>query len=214
MKLLPYSDITKHLCNLILGLPKKPRQIIAVAGPPASGKSTAARALAHAIGRAGKSAAVIPMDGFHLDNAVLEARGILPRKGAPHSFDLQGFTQLLARIAENSEAEIAYPLFDRARDISIAGAATLPRSVEFVIVEGNYLLLDQDGWRDLRKFWNSAIMLMPPRAEIEARLLQRWIDHGHTPEAARARRDANDLPNAELVLANALPADWVMAEAA
>ena len=57
-------------------------------------------------------------------------------------------------------------------------------------------------------------MLMPPRAEIEARLLQRWIDHGHTPEAARARRDANDLPNAELVLANALPADWVMAKAA
>ena len=48
----------------------------------------------------------------------------------------------------------------------------------------------------------------------EARLLQRWIDHGHTPEAARARRDANDLPNADLVLANALPADWVMAEAA
>lgn len=57
-------------------------------------------------------------------------------------------------------------------------------------------------------------MLMPPRVEIEARLLQRWIDHGHTPEAAHARRDANDLPNAELVLANALPADWVMAEAA
>ncbi len=97
---------------------------------------------------------------------------------------------------------------------SAARAATLPRSAEFVIVEGNYLLLDQDGWRDLRKFWDSAIMLMPPRAEIEARLLQRWIDHGHTPGAASARRDANDLPNAELVLANALPADWVMAEAA
>lgn len=56
--------------------------------------------------------------------------------------------------------------------------------------------------------------LKPSAHSGEARLLQRWIDHGHTPEAARARRDANDLPNAELVLANALPAHRVMAEAA
>lgn len=88
----PPEEIARQMRDHILGLPKKPRQIIAVAGPPASGKSTAARALAHALGRAGKSAAVIPMDGFHLDNAVLAARGILSRKGAPHSFDLQGFT--------------------------------------------------------------------------------------------------------------------------
>ena len=75
------------------------------------------------------------------------------------------------------------------------------------------MLLDQDGWRDLRRFWDIAMMLTPPCAEIQARLLQRWIDHGHTPEAARTRRDANDLTNAKLVLANALPADWIMAEA-
>ena len=56
------------------------RALIAIAGAPGSGKSTFAERLS---GYLGKKASVIPMDGFHLDNSVLEAKGLLSVKGAP-----------------------------------------------------------------------------------------------------------------------------------
>ena len=75
----------------------------------------------------GKTAKVVPMDGFHYDDAVLEARGLRARKGAPDTFDVSGFTHLLNRL--RVEAEVAIPVFDRQMELSRAGAgiALLPR---------------------------------------------------------------------------------------
>lgn len=181
------------------------RKLIAVAGPPGSGKSSVSAALCLALQNTGRSAVVVPMDGFHLDNAVLRQRGILERKGAPASFDTAGFVHLVRRIAAGED--VIYPVFDRERDIAIAGAAHLPSDTEFVLFEGNYLHLRDAPWCELMPLWTLSIAIDTPRDVLANRLLQRWLDHGLPREQAAARRDANDMPNADLVLTNSLPAD-------
>jgi fructokinase len=186
----------------------QPRVLVAVAGPPGAGKSTLSDALRTALIGQGHSAAVVPMDGFHLDNAVLSDHGLLARKGAPETFDVAGFIALVRRIA--AREQVYYPVFDRTRDISIAGAAELSPETRFVIFEGNYLLCDVPVWRELHPLWSATISVDPGEEEISARLLARWLHHGLSEDDARARRDRNDLPNARFVQANSIAADLVL----
>jgi len=195
------------LANRIAGLkPKARRLMVAIVGAPGAGKSTVAEALANRI----EGAAVVPMDGFHLDNAVLRARGILARKGAPESFDADGFVALARRLA--TEDEVAIPRFERTRDLSVAGAAVIgPETV--LLVEGNYLLLNRAPWTDLAPLWDFTIWLDVPLPVLEARLLERWRGFGLDEEAAKARALGNDIPNARLVCAQSRPADVIVPNA-
>ena len=84
-------------------------------------------------------------------------------------------------------------------------------SARIRIVEGNYLLLDEPGWRDLARHFDMTVFLEVPERELERRLVQRWLDHGHDAQAARARAQANDIPNARRVAAGSRPADLVLA---
>lgn len=187
-----------------LPAPAAKRRLIAMAGPPAGGKSTMAEALTRRLNSDGHSAALVPMDGFHLDNAVLIARGLLPRKGAPETFDADGFVALVARLAERRD--MAVPVFDRARDIAIAGAAIVPAPCDYVVIEGNYLLFDAAPWRDLALLWDLSVFLTVPMPLLRERLVARWRDYGLDDAAAVARAEGNDLPNARRILAERLPA--------
>lgn len=181
------------------------RFLAALAGPPASGKSTVAEELRDAVLALGKRCEVVPMDGFHLDNPILVARGLLPRKGAPETFDAAGFAAMINRLKQGDEVII--PTFDRSRDIAIAGARAIPAECKILIAEGNYLLFDDPAWRPLASLWSLSIFLNVAEPVLEARLIQRWLDHGLTPDAARARAEGNDLPNARRILAARLSAD-------
>jgi len=184
------------------------RHLIAVAGAPASGKSHFAERFVHELNTSGRSAQVVPMDGFHLDNAILDARGDRTRKGAPHTFDLRGFARLLGDMRDGGA--VVYPLFDRSRDIAVAGAAELRSETDLVVVEGNYLLYDAPGWRDLAPLWSLSIRLDVPIATLRARLMQRWRQHGLDGEAAYAKMHSNDLPNAQDIAAHPLPATFTI----
>lgn len=180
---------------------KRRRRAIAVAGPPASGKST----LAEVLSRDVPDAAVVPMDGFHLDNRILEPRGLLPRKGSPPSFDAAGFAHMVARIC--TEDAVIYPLFDRSLDCAIAGAGFIGPETKTVFFEGNYLAFDDPDWMGLTEFWDLSVFLDVDEDVLEARLVQRWLDQGLSPKDARARALSNDLPNAVQVKAQTLPVD-------
>jgi hypothetical protein len=134
-------------------LSDRPRVLVALAGAPGSGKSALAAALLRRFRETKVPAEIVPMDGFHLDNAVLDARGLRQRKGSPETLDGHGFLHLIRRLKEGSE--VVAPIFDRARDIAIAGAQVVPAETKVVIVEGNYLLFDEDPWRELASLWTS-----------------------------------------------------------
>ena len=197
------------LIGQVLQSPRRSkRRVVAIAGAPASGKSTLAASLVAALNNAGCAAQLVPMDGFHLDNRILVERGQLDRKGAPHTFDADGLLQIAAQLG--SDKPLVYPIFDRRLDMSIAGAGHIETGCDTVVIEGNYLLMDAPIWRDMAAHWDFSIMLECSMDVLEARLVQRWLDYGLTQEEAQVRARANDLPNAQLVSDTAMVADLTL----
>ena len=205
---LPPETLAETACDAIMALPDG-RRLIAVAGPPGAGKSTVSDLIATGLRARGRQALVVPMDGFHLDNRVLTDRGLLARKGSPATFDAAGFLNLVQRIAAGGQ-DIVYPVFDRDRDIAIAGAVALPPTAQDIIFEGNYLLLDQDPWRDLAPIWTYTLFATAPRDTLQDRLIRRWRDLGLPEETALRKVTTNDMPNVDLVLQDSRPADMTL----
>jgi pantothenate kinase len=205
------SEIARIAAAIFKHAGKSRRVIVAVAGPPGAGKSTIVENLLGVLPEG--TAAVVPMDGFHYDDAVLVAKGLRQRKGAPETFDLDGYETLLKRLLAD-DRDVAVPVFDRSIEISRAAAAIVPKEVKFVLTEGNYLLLDEEPWSRLAPLFDFTVFLDVPRDELERRLIQRWLDHGRTPQDGRAWVDSNDLPNVDRVLARRRKADMVIAQQA
>ncbi|MEM1429128.1 MAG: hypothetical protein AAGG09_06700 [Pseudomonadota bacterium] len=205
--------LATRIADAVAALPALPtRRLVAVAGPPASGKSTVAALVRDALQARGTPTGLLAMDGFHLDNAILTERGQLHRKGAPETFDAAGFRAMLRRLIE--EEEVAVPEFDRSRDLAIAARAIVSAAQRTVIVEGNYLLLDEPDWQACARYWSLSVFLEVPPAELEQRLIARWLAHGLDAEAAAARARSNDIPNAHRTLQNSRQADLVLGNAA
>jgi pantothenate kinase len=186
--------------------------LVAIAGPPGSGKSTLAEWL---LDRLNASTAgccgLLPMDGYHFDNAVLEARGLMARKGAPETFDTGGLLADLRRIKAQS-SDVAVPVFDRAADLARAGARIVGSAQHIVLVEGNYLLLELEDWREIAEQFDLTVLLEVDDGELEKRLVRRWLDHGLDEQSARRRAQSNDLVNARLVMTNSRAASIVVSE--
>lgn len=181
------------------------RYMVAIAGAPASGKSTLAENLRDALVAEGETAIVVPMDGFHFDDLILNARGQRSRKGAPFTFDVKGFEVLLKRI-KGREPDIAIPVFDRSMELSRAGANIVDENARFILVEGNYLLLRSPPWDRLQGLFDFSIYLKVPVDELERRLTKRWLDHGFDLAYAKNWIASNDLPNIMEVINNSASA--------
>jgi pantothenate kinase len=132
------------------------------------------------------------------------------RKGAPETFDVLGLVHMLDRLRRNQDDEIAVPVFDRDLEISRAGARLIPRAVRTLIVEGNYLLLDQDPWSRLYPMFDMTIVLDVPEDTLRQRLIARWRGYGLTPPEIEAKVEGNDLPNGRYVMSKSRPAGFVL----
>lgn len=200
------QDIARQLLTL-----PGPRNLVAIAGPPASGKSTYADQLQATINQlsGGECAIVVPMDGYHLDNAVLDTYQTRHQKGAPHTFDYDGLKNTLQRLREPG-SEVLVPLFDRKLDLARAGARKVALNHQLILVEGNYLLLDQTPWSDLHRLFDKRIFLDVPEETLLSRLVERWVKHDHSHADALARAESNDIPNARLVRELPLEADYII----
>lgn len=188
------------LCDLVLkNAATSARYMVAVAGPPASGKSTTAEHLVEALKAEGESATVVPMDGFHYDDAVLNRLGLRSRKGSPPTFDCAGFAALIKRL-KSLEDNVAIPVFDRSMELARAGAELIAADTKFLVIEGNYLLLDEAPWDQLRPLFDLTVSVDVDLQTLEDRLYARWKHYGKSAEDARNWIESNDLPNIRHVL--------------
>ena len=209
----PVDDLDA-LARRALGLVRDGRRaILAIAGSPGAGKTTLARALVarvDALAGAG-TAAYVPMDGFHLANATLDRLGRHDRKGAIDTFDGWGVLALVRRIRAETEHAVYAPSFDRAVDEGVAGAIAVEPSARLVVVEGNYLLVDEDPWALLSAELDEAWFCATPGDERFARLVGRHTAGGRAPDAAEAWAREVDGANAALIEGTRGRADLVVA---
>jgi pantothenate kinase len=188
------------------------RTTVGIAGAPGSGKSTVAEALVHALGA---DAALLPMDGFHLSNAQLVRLGSRHRKGAPDTFDAAGFTATLARIRTAGEGQpgahtVYAPAFFREVDESFAASVAVLPATRIVVTEGNYLLLDSDGWSGVAALLDVSLYVGVEHEVRMRRLVARHERFGMTHEEAVAWAGGTDERNAVLIEATRARADHVL----
>ncbi|WP_279366127.1 nucleoside/nucleotide kinase family protein [Microbacterium testaceum] len=157
------------------------RRILGVAGTPGAGKSTVSDALLAALG---DDAVLVGMDGFHLANEELVRLGRRDRKGAPDTFDVEGYVALLDRIRAGHE--VYAPRFNRALEESIGSAVLVPARVPLVITEGNYLLHDEFGWDAVASRLDEVWFLDIDSPARRERLVARRLSHDHPYDEAVA----------------------------
>ncbi|HEY9025030.1 MAG TPA: nucleoside/nucleotide kinase family protein [Burkholderiaceae bacterium] len=183
------------------------RVLLGLVGPPGAGKSTLAAAL---LAEFARIAQVVPMDGFHLANVELERLGRSGRKGAPDTFDADGYVALLRRLLAQREDEVVYaPEFRREIEEPIAGAIPVFARTQLVITEGNYLLLDDGPWSQVAGLLDETWYVDIPDALRVDRLTQRHVQFGRSADDAAAWVANTDEPNARLIEASRARAAYV-----
>jgi pantothenate kinase len=168
------------------------RRILGITGPPGAGKSRLAERIVDGLGT--DRAVLVGMDGFHLADAELVRTGLRERKGAPETFDRDGFVALLGRLRDNAGTVYA-PVFDRRLEDSRAAAVAVPVDVPLVVTEGNYLLY----WPEVRPLLDEVWYLDPGAEHRLAALIARHVGFGRTAEQAREWVLRTDERNARLV---------------
>lgn len=178
------------------------RRVLGVAGPPGAGKTTlvesvvdAAGADAHLAGRL----AHVPMDGFHLTDALLEQLGRRDRKGAPDTFDTAAYAALLAAVRASPRRVVTAPAFDHRVGEPQPRALRVPWSADVVLTEGNYLLLDDPRWRPVRALLDETWFCALDDGVRRARLVTRHVQAGRLHAEAVAWVERSDESNARLV---------------
>jgi pantothenate kinase len=187
------------------------RTITAIAGPPGSGKSTLAENVAQQLNDIlPGSAAVLPMDGYHLDDGLLGPLGLRSKKGSPETFDVGGLLEMIRRLRSDQDTDIVIPVFDRDLEIARAGARIISSSVRHVIAEGNYLLLNRPRWSDLARQFDVTVMVTTPEKILRERLTERWRSYGLSPDQVAAKVEENDLPNGRLVVTQSIEPEFII----
>lgn len=201
-----FQEEIETICQHVSTLSPKARRImIGVAGPPAAGKSTLAELLVDRLNEH-NNAALVPMDGYHLDNEALDALDLRERKGAPQTFDAESFVSLVRKISQTNDA-VSYATFDRTNDRTVPESASVAADTNIVVVEGNYLLLDREPWSQLPALFDLSVFIRPSIETLEERLIERWLSYGFDQTAAEKKALSNDIPNARTILDNSVQAD-------
>ncbi|MCE3294061.1 MAG: nucleoside/nucleotide kinase family protein [Arthrobacter sp.] len=201
-------DVRQAVAALRLRLSGGARILLGVAGAPGAGKSTFSACLADAFGP--EEALVVPMDGFHLGNAIIAGTPLRQRKGAPDTFDVGGYVSLLQRLRRRDEEVVYAPDFRRSIDEPVAASIAVPAAVPLIITEGNYLLSEDPEWRKVRAQLDE-VWFIDTAPELRlSRLVERHMLFGMDRQAAEAWAAGSDEANARLIAATQHRADRII----
>ncbi len=208
LRLTPDAALTLLAQRAEALLARPGRTVLGLAGGPGAGKSTLAERLVAALG---PPAAYVPMDGFHLPHARLDALGLVADKGMPHTFDGAAYAACLMAL-KTAREPVPVPVYSRKIEDVVAAGLVIPATARLLVTEGNYLLLDTEPWRGVRPLLDLAVYLEVPRALARARLLRRHAAEGLFTEARNLAHVARvDLANFDLVAASRPRADLAIA---
>ncbi len=195
---------------------QKQRRIVAfLAAPPAAGKSTLCCYLEW-LSRAGANLTpvqAVGIDGFHHYQDYLERHSIvrggetipLARiKGAPETYDVERLRALLEHVGEDGQR---WPLYDRRIHNPVEGAVEIREMI--LIVEGNWLLLDEAPWNTLTCDY-SIFLRAGDESQLE-RIVRRKMMGGFDEVTARRVVRDNDWPNIQRCMANSRRGDLNLA---
>jgi len=186
------------------------RRLLGIGGAPGSGKSTLARRLVDALGA---DAALVEMDGFHLAQRELLRLRISERKGAPDTFDVAGYVDLLGRLKAAGPDVVYAPEFRREIEEPIACAVPIGPDVPLIVTEGNYLLLNYDKWKRVRIVLDEAWFLFIDDDLRVQRLIDRHLRFGRTLAEAEERvLHGTDHVNALMVNSSKAGADLLITD--
>jgi pantothenate kinase len=144
-----------------------------------------------------------------MTNAKLKALGLWELKGIPETFEAQSFVDLLKHIKSAPEQKIGCPAFDRTIEEPTENAIWIQPHHKLVIVEGNYLLLESEPWKQIANILDQIWFIASEEETLKPRLLERHIAGGREKEAAREKMESTDLPNARLINAGKKRAHFV-----
>lgn len=196
---------------------KNGRIFVMLAAPPGAGKSTLASFWQDLAGKEPDITpiTVIGMDGFHRYQDDLLAHttirdgkeiSLVQIKGAPETFDLRRLAERIRRVAAGEEC--GWPEYNRLLHNPTEDAITVKG--DLILLEGNYLLLDRDGWCDLSEFADYTIRIQAEEAMLKERLVERKILSGTEPEAALRFVEFSDLVNVRECLEHTKQADLTL----
>jgi pantothenate kinase len=176
---------------------QNPRTLIGIVGKPGAGKSTVVEEISKKFDS--KTVSIIPMDGFHLSNEELISLGRRDRKGAPDTFNVEGFTSLIKRVKSDSKVDHMFPIFHREIEASIADEGMVPKESKVVVIEGNYLFSEDHNWDGIYPLLDHTWFIeIKDEVRLE-RLIARHIRFGKTPEEAEAWSRGSDETNARFI---------------
>lgn len=183
------------------------RRILGLVGCPGSGKSTLASALQQQFP---DTTQIVPMDGFHFSNSLLKSRGLAHKKGAQETFDSGGYVALLERLRNSYGKQRVYaPEFMREIEEPIANSIEILSTTRLVITEGNYLLLSNGSWANVRGFLDESWYVDIDSALRTQRLIERHVFFGRSHQSAVDWVEQTDEPNARLIQATKDRADLI-----
>lgn len=173
------------------------RSLIGIVGKPGAGKSTVVEEIEKRYKP--NEVSIIPMDGFHLSNEELIKLGRRDRKGAPDTFDVEGFISLIKKVKHEPQDNHKFPIFHREIEASVENEGLVPKESKVVVIEGNYLFSEDHNWSGVFPLLDHTWFIeIDDEVRIE-RLIARHIRYGKTPEEAENWSRGSDETNARFI---------------
>ncbi|TIA86904.1 hypothetical protein E3P99_03537 [Wallemia hederae] len=187
------------------------RYLVGVGGFPGSGKSSFTKHLTDTFTSHGVKAVAISMDGWHYTRDQLskfpDPTAAFARRGAPHTFDADAYTQFIHSLKSEPRVQLQAPTFSHSLKDPTPGGTQVDPSVEVVIIEGNYVLLDEERWIDAARTLDKKVWIDVDEEETKQRLVKRHLDSGICKDIEEAvqRAELNDLDNGRYARSKLVP---------